>query len=143
VVSDRVGLPALLAALALIAPGCGAGGSSEHVQGAAVRISERDFKIMAPRHLRAGEVDLAVHNRGPDAHELIAVRTGSERLPLRSDGSTVDEEALKRSEAGALEPGQPGALRHLRVHLRPGRYELFCNMAGHYLGGMHVRLVVQ
>jgi uncharacterized cupredoxin-like copper-binding protein len=28
------------------------------------------------------------------------------------------------------------------VKLRPGRYELFCNMAGHYLGGMRVQLVV-
>jgi uncharacterized cupredoxin-like copper-binding protein len=28
------------------------------------------------------------------------------------------------------------------LHLRPGRYELFCNMAGHYLGGMRAELVV-
>jgi uncharacterized cupredoxin-like copper-binding protein len=27
------------------------------------------------------------------------------------------------------------------VKLRPGRYELFCNMAGHYLGGMRAQLV--
>ena len=25
---------------------------------------------------------------------------------------------------------------------KPGRYELFCNMAGHYLGGMRAALVV-
>jgi uncharacterized cupredoxin-like copper-binding protein len=28
------------------------------------------------------------------------------------------------------------------LHLKPGRYELFCNMAGHYLGGMRAALVV-
>jgi uncharacterized cupredoxin-like copper-binding protein len=30
----------------------------------------------------------------------------------------------------------------LHLHLTPGRYVLFCNMAGHYLGGMHRTLVV-
>jgi uncharacterized cupredoxin-like copper-binding protein len=28
------------------------------------------------------------------------------------------------------------------VHLAPGRYVLFCNMTGHYMGGMHSTLVV-
>jgi uncharacterized cupredoxin-like copper-binding protein len=55
---------------------------------------------------------------------------------------TLNEEALQHSEPGALEPGQPGSTRDLRVHLAPGRYVLFCNMAGHYLGGMHSNLVV-
>jgi uncharacterized cupredoxin-like copper-binding protein len=127
----------------MTATGCGAGTSSKHAWVPVVRVSERDFKITAPRRVRAGEFDLAVHNRGPDAHELIVVRTRREELPLRSDGTTVSEEAIKRSEAGALEPGRPGALRHLRVHLKPGHYELFCNMAGHYLGGMYARLVVR
>jgi uncharacterized cupredoxin-like copper-binding protein len=27
--------------------------------------------------------------------------------------------------------------------LAPGRYVLFCNMSGHYLGGMHRLLVVR
>ncbi len=45
--------------------------------------------------------------------------------------------------AGVLEPGQPGSVRELNVHLRPGRYVLFCNMSGHYLGGMHTTLVVR
>ena len=75
-------------------------------------------------------------------HELIVVRTGNGRLPTRSDGTTINEEAVQHQEAGALEPGQPGALRHLRLHLKPGRYELLCNMAGHYFGGMHARLQV-
>ena len=37
---------------------------------------------------------------------------------------------------GTLEPGSPGSIRGLKVDLRPGRYELLCNMSGHYLGGM-------
>jgi uncharacterized cupredoxin-like copper-binding protein len=31
----------------------------------------------------------------------------------------------------------------MRVHLTPGRYVLYCNMSGHFLGGMHTLLVVR
>ena len=133
----------VLASLALLAlPGCGSGGSEADAQATRLRITERDFRISAPKHVRSGDVLLSVHNRGPDAHELIVVRDRSSRLPLRRDGATVDEEKLEPVTAGALEPGQPGSRRTLRVHLAPGTYELFCNMSGHYLGGMHTELVV-
>jgi uncharacterized cupredoxin-like copper-binding protein len=109
-----------------------------------VRIAEKDFAIKAPLRVRAGVVDLAVKNRGPDAHELIIIRSLTGALPLRSDGMTVDEESLEERDAvpAALEPGEPGGVRHVRVRLRPGRYELICNMAGHYHGGMHTTLAV-
>ena len=54
----------------------------------------------------------------------------------------MNEEALAPVELGALEPGAPGSVRALTVTLHPGRYEIFCNMAGHYMGGMHAVLVV-
>jgi uncharacterized cupredoxin-like copper-binding protein len=108
-----------------------------------VRIAERDFRISAPKHLASGDVVLSVRNNGPDAHELIVVRTRGARLPLRADGSTVSEEKLEPRVLGALEPGKPGSDRRLTLHLPPGRYTLFCNMSGHYLGGMHTELVVR
>ena len=94
------------------------------------------------RHLAPGNYVLAVHNSGPVNHELIVVRTKHPDLPLRSDGYTVDEESMEHDEVGALEPGAPGEVRELPVHLTPGRYEVFCNMAGHYFGGMRTSLVV-
>jgi uncharacterized cupredoxin-like copper-binding protein len=137
-----VGLrPLLLVSLALLAcPGCGSGGhgSAAHV----VRVTERDFRITAPKHVRSGDLVLSVQNRGPDAHELIVVRDRNTRLPLRRDGATVSEEKLEPLIAGALEPGEPHRLRRLRLHLARGTYELFCNMSGHYRGGMHTKLVV-
>jgi uncharacterized cupredoxin-like copper-binding protein len=62
---------------------------------------------------------------------------------MRSDGLTVDEERLQRSEVGVLEPAESHAVRDLRLHLTPGRYVLFCNMSGHFIGGMHKLLVVR
>jgi uncharacterized cupredoxin-like copper-binding protein len=105
-----------------------------------VRVTERDFRItVAPARVRAGDVRLLVRNEGPDTHELIVVRA-AHGLPLRTDGLTVNEEAL--ATIGAAEGQAPGAVHELRLHLKPGRYELFCNMAGHYLGGMRAVLVV-
>jgi uncharacterized cupredoxin-like copper-binding protein len=110
--------------------------------GALVKITERDFSISAPARAASGSLDLSVDNRGPDAHELIIVRTSGRQLPLRADGITVDEEGLEQANVATLEPGQPDHVRHLKLRLRPGRYELFCNMSGHYMGGMHRVLVV-
>lgn len=109
----------------------------------AVRVTERDFSISAPKLVSAGDLRLQVRNNGPDAHELIVVRAGRGPLPLRSDGLTVDEAALTRRKVGTVEPGTAGSARVLKLHLAPGRYVLFCNMAGHYLGGMHTLLVVR
>jgi uncharacterized cupredoxin-like copper-binding protein len=126
----------------LLVGACGTGAPVKAGKTAIAAVSEGDFAITAPTRLKAGNVVLRVHNKGPDEHELIVVRVRGPRLPFRSDGLTLNEEALQHSEPGALEPGQPGSTRDLRVHLAPGRYVLFCNMAGHYLGGMHSNLVV-
>ena len=108
-----------------------------------VHITERDLHIAAPRRIAPGRVRLEVKNAGPDLHELIVVRDPDDaRLPMRTDGLTVNEDALAPEEVGSLEPGVPGSVRGLTVRLRPGRYEIFCNMAGHYMSGMHVILLV-
>ena len=132
------------ASAGLLAVGCG-GNSSASSTGSTpiISISERDFAITAPTTVQAGEVILRVTNRGPVGHELIVVRAPNADLPMRSDGLTVDEERLQHSEAGALEPIDAPATRDLDVHLTPGRYVLFCNMSGHYIGGMHHVLVVK
>jgi hypothetical protein len=128
------------AALLLVVGGCS---TSLPASGRSVRVVERDFRISAPPSAPAGDVRLSVSNRGPDAHELIIVRAQDSRLPLRTDGSTVDEEALERVTAGVLEAGDPGTVRELQLHLAPGRYQMLCNMSGHYLGGMKADFVVR
>ena len=126
---------------ALLASGCG-GSSAAHPGVAVAAVSEHDFHIAAPATLKAGDVNLQVDNRGPDDHELIIAPLHGSTLPFRSDGFTVDEASIEHSEPGSLEPGAPGSSRELHVHLAPGRYVFFCNMAGHYLGGMHTIVTV-
>jgi uncharacterized cupredoxin-like copper-binding protein len=131
VAASAVGLLLLLGA-------CG-GGSGDPAKGPEVKVKERDFHISAPRRIAAGHVRLVVTNKGPDAHELVITSTGGGPLPASRDGLRVDEDGLRDSEE--LEAADPGT-RTLELNLRPGRYVLFCNMAGHFRGGMHTEVLV-
>jgi hypothetical protein len=142
-------LTLLVSGLALIAlPGCAGRQSAPRDDAKPATVTERDFRISVDgrsgrQQLRSGDVRFAVSNRGPDTHELLVVRTDGSRLPLRADGLTVDEDAVKSATVATLDGRGAGTAENLRAHLAPGRYVLFCNMAGHYLGGMHVDLVVR
>jgi len=130
-------------ALALAVAGCTTGEAHAATRARSVTVTESDFRIsVAPAHISSGDVDVSVTNRGPTSHELILVRSRRGALPLRADGITIDEDALESSTLVSLDPGPRGSVRTSHIHLTPGRYELFCNMSGHYFGGMHAELVV-
>jgi len=131
----------LVVCAVLASTACSMGGTGTRAREAAVRVDEKDFRIVVRRkHVAAGNVQLVLRNHGPVAHELIVVR-GLRHLPLRSDGLTIDEDALPGSTV--IEAIGPGTVERIRLHLAPGRYQLFCNMAGHYLAGMYAELVVR
>lgn len=137
--------PVLLAiTLLLTVSSCGSPAVS-HPGDPKVKVTEKDFRLVVqPTRVAAGWVTVQVSNRGPDAHEVIIVRTtGADgRLPLRRDGITVDEDAVEARTVQTVELVQSGTMRTVRVRLAAGRYEFMCNMAGHYLAGMHSSLTV-
>jgi uncharacterized cupredoxin-like copper-binding protein len=132
-------LGAVLASVCLTACGSSAGREAEPKR--LVGVVERDFAIVAPRHLRAGDVTFRVRNDGPDDHEFIVVRADG-RLPMRPDGLTADEDAVEQNTVAVLEPGERHSVRDVSARLAPGRYEMFCNMSGHLMGGMDIALTV-
>ena len=139
--SSWLGRLTLVVLPVLVVVGCADSDTGSRVSGSLVRISEKDFRIVVtPDHIPAGEAELVVKNQGPDTHELIIVRSRRSRLPLRLDGLTVAEEALRAVATVEGVASKGGERVHL--HLAPGRYELFCNMAGHFMAGMHSELVV-
>jgi uncharacterized cupredoxin-like copper-binding protein len=122
-------------ALAL-APACT--GAAPPRSDASVEIHEHDFRIDASAGtVPAGTIAFQVHNDAPTTHEFVVVRTDdpADRLPIGSDGIGVDEDAL--TAAGELAEVPSGENLTLTLALAPGRYVFFCNMEGHYLGGMH------
>ena len=61
-------------------------------------------------------------------------------LPYIAAESEVDEDGIgDLGEVSELEPGKSGSLT---LNLRPGKYVLFCNVPGHYMGGMWTLLTV-
>jgi uncharacterized cupredoxin-like copper-binding protein len=131
-----------IAGLAVLAVAACSERSTADRAGRTVRVTERDFHISAPKRVPAGDLTLAVDNKGPDHHELLLVRGRGRKLPLRGDGLTVDEDGLGSAVVAALEPAERGA-HLLEVHLTPGHYRLICNMSGHYMGGMETDLVAE
>jgi uncharacterized cupredoxin-like copper-binding protein len=128
---------------AAILPACARSGRP--TAGRTVDILERDFHISGPSSIPAGgAIDLHIRNEGPSTHELVVVRTdlAAPNLPLQLDGLTINEESplLHAVDEDSDIPMRTSA--DLVVHLAPGHYVLFCNLEGHYLGGMHLSLEV-
>ena len=99
----------------------------------------------------AGRISFVAQNIGGAVHELVV-------LPLasgRSVGSLAIElndrvgetaslgEASHSCGAGAGEGIEPGATGWVTLTLNPGRYELICNIRGHYRAGMYAELDVR
>ena len=122
---------------------CTGGPSAPH--GPSLDVTIRDFRITASSStVPAGQVALLVHDKGPSTHELVVVRTDlpAAQLPLRPDGLLVDEDSPQLHSVDELSELDVGDRARLVLNLSPGRYVLFCNLEGHYLGGMHALLQV-
>jgi uncharacterized cupredoxin-like copper-binding protein len=92
----------------------------------------------------AGTVRFRILNQGPSTHELNVIRTARapDKLPLQRDGLTVDEDAPGLDHIDEAEGLDIDDRRTLVLRLAPGHYVLYCNMEGHYLGGMHAAFTV-
>ncbi|MFE4414654.1 sulfocyanin-like copper-binding protein [Streptomyces sp. NPDC093064] len=105
---------------------------------------------VAPSTVHAGTVSLRVVNSGALTHEVVVLplRAGQvmgER-PVGSDGNVSEAgslgEASRSCRGGAGDGITSGATDWTTLTLHPGRYELVCNMPGHYAAGMYDELDV-
>jgi uncharacterized cupredoxin-like copper-binding protein len=116
------------------------------INGTPVNVLLKDFKVQHDAAVvPAGTVSFLIRNQGPTTHEVIVVRTDRppEDLPLQDDGLTVDEEGdgvkfLEEVEGLDIDDRQT-----LELNLAQGHYVLYCNLEGHYLGGMYEALTVR
>ena len=134
----------LVTGLALNLSSC-SGGPTPARSGVHVPVILKDFHVgVANRPVQAGPVTFDIRNPGPSTHEFLIVRTNfpPAGLPLGPDGLTVDEAAPGLQLVEEDPELDIGASRALQVDLSPGYYVLYCNLEGHYLGGMRTKLVV-
>jgi uncharacterized cupredoxin-like copper-binding protein len=138
--SNRLRRPLLVAVLVpLLLVAC----TDKKPEGTPVDVTLKDFSITpTDQTVAAGPVVLRVANEAPVTHEFIVVRTDlpPDELPIGPDGLSVNEEWL--SSMGELSENVAGTTNLLSLNLAPGHYVFFCNLEGHYLGGMHAGLEV-
>jgi uncharacterized cupredoxin-like copper-binding protein len=103
---------------------------------------------VVPPTVTAGTVSLRVHNSGALAHEVIVLPLGSGHYPgqraIGTDGRVDESGSLgEASRSCGADDGDgilAGANSWTTINLPPGRYELLCNIAGHYGAGMYAEL---
>jgi uncharacterized cupredoxin-like copper-binding protein len=111
-----------------------------------VNVLLEDFKVRQDAAVvPAGTVSFRILNQGPTSHELIVVRTdrAPDKLPLQRDGLTVNEEAPGIELLDEVEGLDIDDRQTLVLDLAAGNYVLYCNLEGHYLGGMHAAFTVR
>ncbi len=90
-----------------------------------------------------GDVTFEVTNVSTDTeHEMIVAPISGLSTPLPYDegAARVDEDAAR--SLGEVEELQPGESGSVTIHLLPGIYILYCNIANHYAAGMWTVLAV-
>jgi uncharacterized cupredoxin-like copper-binding protein len=136
----------VLAALALAVPLTVARRQEPTPPGTPVNVRLEDFKVQQDAAVvPAGTVSFRILNKGPTTHEFIVVRTdrAPEKLPLQRDGLTVNEDAPGIDLLDEVDGLDIDDRQTLVLRLAPGNYVLYCNLEGHYLGGMHASLAVR
>ncbi len=97
-----------------------------------------------------GTVSLVLANAGFRTHELVVLPLADgQRAGARAVGAdgTVDETGSlgEASRSGGADSGDgvdPGTAGWTTLDLPAGRYELICNLPGHYAAGMYAELTV-
>ena len=139
-------LALVLAVLALVVPLTLARRHDPTPRGTPVNVLLEDFTLRRDVDVvPAGTVRFRILNEGPTTHELSVIRTdrAPDKLPLQRDGLTINEDAPGMDFINEAEGIDIGDRRTLVLRLAPGNYVLYCNMEGHYLGGMHAALTVR
>jgi len=102
-----------------------------------------------PSVVGAGDVSFRVRNAGMVLHELVVMPLppgGAGTRTIGSDGRVNEAgslgEASNSCGEGAGDGIVPGAASWVTLHLAAGRYELICNLPGHYAMGMFAELDV-
>jgi len=130
---------ALLTALAATAAVLAIPVAFGHATKTVVAVKLKEFKVLpSTKVAKAGAVAFAIKNTGKLAHEFVVVKTSLPPGKLPVKNSRVTLKPLRK--VGPFNPGTGGSLT---VPLKPGRYVLFCNVAGHYSAGQYVGFVVK
>jgi len=120
--------------------------SPENESGAHITATIADMSIaLSTNTAPAGKVTFDITNNGPSLHELVVLKTdiAPGELPENPDepGQVVEEGegVVPIGEDGNIPPGTSATLT---LNLKPGTYQVICNLPGHYVAGMYTDLTI-
>ena len=90
----------------------------------------------------SGDLRFELSNADGVRHSFVVVRTDLEGAELPVSKGRVDLEGAGEL-VGNVETVLPGGSEGRTFSLPPGQYVLYCDIAGHYEGGMYYSLVVE
>jgi uncharacterized cupredoxin-like copper-binding protein len=98
---------------------------SWHPTPARLGVQAEEFHLVLSRpSVKAGVVEIELQNTGEDPHDLRLRKIGGHHTFI-------------------VPVTQPGALRTIAINMKPGRYRLWCSLAGHRALGMQTVLRVR
>jgi uncharacterized cupredoxin-like copper-binding protein len=100
--------------------------------------------------ISSGSVSFVATNSGSTSHELVILPLAASQVAGSrsiSGGNKVDETASLGEASATCNAGEgtgiaPGSASWVTLDLAPGRYEVVCNLPGHYAAGMYRELIV-
>ncbi len=118
----------------------GAAAASAGGSATGLNVKMWEFKVVpAVKVAKAGKVTFVVKNVGKINHEMIVVKTNVPPGKLKENANHRVSEA---GSVGEVEVDH-GETRKLTLTLKPGKYQLFCNIASHYSAGQWVGFTVK
>lgn len=94
-----------------------------------VDVDAKDFTFEMPDTIPSGWVDIALHNRGAQEHQIAFVKLGSmtfEHLKARAASTDLNNIPSGTVFAGGPNAAGPGQTVTATVHLDAGTYAVFC-----------------
>ena len=131
----RILLLLALAVAAVLVSGVGAATTPTKVT-----VKLKEFKVIpSVTTVKAGKVTFVVSNVGKINHEMVVVKT------IVPPGKLKENAEHEVSEKGAVGEAvvDHGKTGRVTLTLKPGKYQLLCNLPSHYTAGQYIGFTVK
>ena len=131
----RILLLLALAVAAVLVSGVGAATTPTKVT-----VKLKEFKIIpSVTTVKAGKVTFVVSNVGKINHEMVVVKT---IVPPGKLKENAEHEVSEKGSVGeaVVDHGKTG---RVTLTLKPGKYQLLCNLPSHYSAGQYIGFTVK
>jgi uncharacterized cupredoxin-like copper-binding protein len=105
-----------------------------------VNVKLKEFKVLpSVKTVKAGKVTFVVANIGKINHEMVVVKTNVAPGKLKEN---AEHEVSEKGAVGevVVDHGKKGKVT---LTLKPGKYQLLCNLPSHYTAGQYAGFTVK